>query len=328
MKVCITGASGYLGNKLAHTLAARGIQVHALARSISAGAVLQHPNIIIHEGDILQKDSLSKAMKGCNQVYHTAARVGVWAKDPSEFYQVNVEGTRNVLDAAVASGVEKFVFTSTCGVIGPTPGKPLDETDQRSIGFEIDYDLSKKKAEDLVLEYARNQIHALIVSPSKIFGPGNVSHSLTANAIIDAFLKKGIAFIPQPGTYQVCFAFLDDIVEGHILAMEKGRSGEKYILGGTNISYYAFFNRIRLLSAGKKYILSVPKPVIKGWAYMQVLNHQLTCRPIRFTVSSVDHLFSNYIFSSEKAIRELGYRITPLEEALKKTIQFLNKEKV
>ncbi len=133
MKIFITGASGYLGNKLAHTLAGMDNEVHALVRSATAEQLLQHPNITVFKGDILQKESLMTAMKGCKQVYHTAAKVGVWAKYPSVFYEVNVEGTRNVLDAALESGVEKIVFTSSCGVIGPTHDKPLRETDVRTV---------------------------------------------------------------------------------------------------------------------------------------------------------------------------------------------------
>src|SRR6267154_2500527 len=144
MKILVTGASGYVGNKLAHTLAGRGEEVHALVRSSSANELLQHPNIAIFKGDILQKESLVAAMKGCKQVYHTAARVGAWARDSSVFYEVNVGGTRNVLDAALQSGVEKTVFTSTCGVIGPTLNEPLEENGQRTTGFEFDYDSSKK----------------------------------------------------------------------------------------------------------------------------------------------------------------------------------------
>ncbi len=326
MKILITGASGYLGNKLAHTLASQGKMIHALVRSDSAKDLLLHPNITIFKGDILQKESLMGAMKECKQVYHTAAKVGVWAKKLSVFYEVNVEGTRNVLDAALLSGVEKTVFTSTCGVIGPTLNGPMDEKDTRSIGFEIDYDFSKKIAEDLVLQYAKEGMNTVVVSPSKVYGPGNISHSLTANAIINTFLKKRITFIPSPGTYRVCFAFIDDIITGHLLAMEKGVSGEKYILGGINISYYEFFDRLRNLSQCNGNIIKLPKSVIKTWAHVQELNHKIWGTAIRFTVKSVDHLFSNYIFSSKKATREIGYNITSLEEALQKTIHFLNNQ--
>ena len=323
MKILITGASGYIGNKLANRLADHGHEVHALIRSDVFEKWLKHPKIKIFKGDILDKESLLLAMKGCEQIYHTAAKVGAWAKDVSIFYKVNVDGTRNVLDAALISGVRKTVITSSSGVLGPARDKPVEENDIRRIDFTIDYDRSKKGSEDVAIEYARQGVNVVIVAPSKVYGPGNISHSLTANAIIQTFLQKRIALIPR-GTYSVCFAFIDDVVAGHILAMEKGVGGEKYILGGVNISYFDFFNRIRTLSSGKGHIIKVPKGFIKTWAYLQELNHRLWGTPVRFTVRSVDHLFSNYIFSSRKAINDLGYRITPLDEALHKTIHFLN----
>jgi nucleoside-diphosphate-sugar epimerase len=326
MNILITGASGYLGNNLALKLADMGHQVHALVRSAASGALLQHPHIKLFTGDIMDEASVMAAMKGCQQVYHGAAKVGVWAKDSAVFYKVNVEGTRHVLNAAKACGVQKTVFTSTCGVIGPTTGEPLDETANRTIGFVIDYDRSKKMAEDLVMTHVQDGMQVVIVSPSKVYGPGNISHGLTANAILHTFLKKRMAIIPRPGTYKVCFAYSEDVVNGHILAMEKGVSGEKYILGGTNISYFDFFNRIRELSSCRGRIIQLPKTVIKTMAHFQELNHRLWGFPVRFTASAVDHLFSHYTFCSNKAIQTLGYRITTLDEALDKTIHFLNQK--
>jgi len=324
MNILITGAAGYIGSRLAHRLANQGQRVHALVRSMASEKLLQHPNIKVFLGDILQKDSLMAAMKGCSQVYHTAAKVGAWAEDAESFYQVNVEGTRQVMDASLENKVDKIVFTSTCGVIGPTKNGPLGESHFRTFPFEIDYDLSKKQAEDLVFKYGNEGLNVVIASPAKIYGPGNMSHSLTGNAIIEMFLKKRIACIPSPGNYQLCFAFLEDVVTGHIQAMEKGRRGEKYILGGTNISYYDFFHQIGTISGNKGKIIQLPKIIIKAWAHIQELNYKFTKHPVRFPVKSVDHLFSNYTFSSQKAINELDYTITPIDEALSKTIEFLN----
>ncbi|MEI9956585.1 MAG: NAD-dependent epimerase/dehydratase family protein [Ferruginibacter sp.] len=323
MKILVTGASGYLGNNLAHKLAAMGNHVHALVRSDATKELLQHANITVFKGDIMQKESLSVAIKGCQQVYHTAAKVGVWAKDPVVFYDVNVDGTRNVLNAAITAGVAKTVFTSTCGIIGPSCNEPMSEKDPRITGFVLDYELSKKMSEDLVFQYAKKGMSIITVCPSKVFGPGNISHSLTANAIIDKFLKRKLALIPSPGTHKVCMAYIDDIVNGHLLAMEKGKSGEKYILGGTNISYYDFFDRIRTLLSGKGNIIKVSKNTIKAWAFLQLLNYKISGIAPTLTIKSAEAIFSNYIFSSEKASNELGYTITPLDDALQKTIQFL-----
>lgn len=326
MTIFVTGATGYLGNKLVHALADRSNVVHALVRN-SDDVSLTHANIKLFKGDIRDSRSINRAMKGCTQVYHAAAHVRLWEKDPAVIYDVNVTGTENILKACIQNQVDKMVFTSTCGVIGPSDNTPSNENKKRSVDFKIDYDITKKSAEDLVVAYSKKGLQALIVSPSKIYGPGNVSHSLTANAIIEKFLTKKIALVPLPGTYQVCFAYLDDVVQGHILAMEKGRSGEKYILGGINISYLDFFSKIRELSGCKGKIYEIPKSIIKAWASLQELNQKITNRPIRFTSKSVDHLFSNYTFTSDKAIAELGYNVTPLDIALKNTVQFLNKKR-
>lgn len=323
MSIFVTGASGYLGNKLTNKLAALGHKVNALVRSSASSKSLLHPNVTVFRGDITNKEDLIAAMHGCTQIYHTAAKVGVWASDSSVFYKVNVDGTRNVLDAAISLDIKKIVFTSTCGVIGSTLNEPLNENHLPDTDRRLDYDRSKKEAEDLVSSYIKKGMNIVIVSPSKIYGPGNISHSLTANAIINSFLRKGIAFIPAPGEFKVCFAFIDDVVDGHIRAMEKGKIGEKFILGGINISYLDFFNRIKIISGCRGKIIKLPRGVIKTWAGLNELTYKCFGIPVRVTVQSVDLLFRNFTFSSQKAIQELGYTITPLDEALTQTIQFL-----
>ncbi|WP_136666723.1 NAD-dependent epimerase/dehydratase family protein [Flavobacterium sp. H122] len=323
MKILITGATGYVGNNVAHSLANKGHEIHAIARSDSAKKILHHQNIKIFKGDILDKETLFDAMKNCEQVYHVAAKVGLCVNNFSDFYNTNVIGTKNVIDAASQLGVQKTVFTSTCGVIGPSDKKPLNEDSYRMDTISNAYDLTKKISEDVIYEQINKGFNGVIVCPSKIYGPGNISHSLTANAVIDTFLKKGITIIPSPGTYKVCFSFIDDIVHGHILAMEKGIRGEKYILGGINISYQDFFNQLRAISSCNGYILKLSKTSLKSIAGLQFLYYKLTGNLPLFTPKSVDYVFNNYIFSSDKAINQLGYKITPLNEAMEKTIHYL-----
>ena len=323
MKILITGASGYLGNKLAHSLANKGNQVAALVRSASADKFLSHPNIHIVRGDVLEKESIVTAMKNCDQVYHVAATVAPWIKDSNEYYKVNVDGTRHVLDAAAQSGIQKIVVTSTCGVLGPSLNEPLSENDPRLTAFKMDYELSKKMAEDIVLQYTRQGMQIVIVRPAKVYGPGNVSHSLTANAVIEEFIYKRKVFIPAPGSQKACFCFIDDVVNGHMLAMENGRSGEKYILGGINISYQEFFEEIRKLSCCRGRIIHASKNALRAWAVFQWLNYKATGTPPRFSFNALDIVWSNYIFNSEKACRELCYKITSLPEAINQTIHFL-----
>lgn len=290
MPILITGATGYIGNKLAHKLAGEGKKVHAFVRTDAANTLLQHPNIILFQGNLLSLQDVKKAMQGCDQVYHLAAKVGAWTNDPTSFYSVNVEGTRTVLECALQCGVARTVFTSTCGVLGPTDNGPLDENSIRSLDYALDYDCSKKLAEDLVLQYAEKGLHTVIVSPSKVYGPGHTSHALTANAIIDTFLKRGYTFVPAPGTFPICLAFVDDVVKGHILAMEKGQAGNRYILGGFNITYLDFFRRIRMLAHRNSKIIPLSKTAVKAFAYLQQAFFQLTAQPARLTPKQVSTL--------------------------------------
>src|SRR4030095_8590416 len=191
VKIFITGGTGYIGNPLAHQLADAGHDVHALVRQKEKVFLLQHKNIKIFFGDINNREEIKDAIQGCEQVYHVAAQVRPWMKNPAIFYKVNVDGTLNVFAQALQAGVEKIVFTSTCGVMGPTLNEPLDEGSARITDFSMDWDRSKKMAEDIVLTYSNKGLNSVIVSPSKVYGPGKTSHSLTANAIIKTFLKKG-----------------------------------------------------------------------------------------------------------------------------------------
>ena len=323
MKIFITGATGYIGNLLALKLADAGHCIHVLIRNKNSASLLKHDNIKIFFGDITDKETIRNSIRDCEQVYHVAGHVKTGIKNPSVIFRINVEGTANVLEAALDAGVKKLVFTSTCGVIGPALKEPMTEKDPRMTSYTLDYELSKKMAEDLVRQYITKGLDSVIVSPSKVYGPGKTSHSLTYNAIIEKFLHKGFVLIPYPGNNQGCFGYIDDVVNGHILAMEKGKTGEKYILGGYNISYKNFFLRVKNI-CGSGRIIKVPKIIIKGWAHWQWLLYKIFNKEPLFTTGVINHFYRSYIFSSEKAICELGYTITPFDEAIHKTIHYLN----
>ena len=324
MKIFVTGATGYLGNLLARHLANKGHVVHALTRASSKSSSLEHKNIRLFTGSLNNSREVAEAMGGCEQVYHVAGQVKPWMKDPTAFYETNVEGTANICNQSIRAGIQKLVFTSTTGVLGPSTSGPLNEDSTRMTDFSLHYDRSKKMAEDIVVANLLQGLNSVIVSPAKIFGPGHASHSLTANKVISSFLRKGFTFVPSPSTYQVCFAYVNDVVKGHVLAMEHGIPGQRYILGGHNISYYDFFDRIRRLATTRSRIVAVSSQITKLAGRLQELNHTITGRDILFTAASAKYAFANYIFSSEKAVSQLGYTITPLDDALRQTIHFLN----
>jgi len=324
MKILVTGATGYVGHQLALTLAKQGNCVHIIVLpDLFSFNIPMHENIIAFTGDITDRESIRVAMDGCEQVYHTAAFVKMFAKDPAVFYKVNVEGTNNLWTEELELGVKKFVLTRTCAVIGSTILHPKSETDLRTTGFDNDYELSKFMAENLVKDYANKGLFTAIVSLSKVYGPGKEKHPFSVNKVINKFIKGKLTFIPKPGNLATNYCFIDDVVNGHILAMTKGKTGEKYILGGENISYSDLFQTIRSLSGTKAKLIETPKLFVRTWALLQWLQYKITRKEPFVTAKAINHIFCNKTFSNRKAVLDLGYKPTPLKEALLQTIQFL-----
>lgn len=323
MKILVTGATGYLGHNLALRLAQLGHTVNILVRNKKSAFIPSHPAIHIYPGDIRQRQTIQPAIAGCNQVYHTAAMVQHTARRRSDIYDVNVEGTVNILDLALQNGVEKIVFTSTCGVIGPSLKEPMTESDPRIVGFSSDYDLSKHLAEKVTAEYIQKGLKAVIIAPSKVFGPGIETHSISVNTVINRFIQGKPVFCPNNTSYISNYVFIDDLVEGHILAMQSGETGEKYIMGGENLSFKEFFQAIREISGMRGILIPVPASAVRLFGHWNKAIANLTGRDPVFDAGSVQHIFCNKSFSSEKAVKKLGYLITPFRQALQTTIQFL-----
>jgi nucleoside-diphosphate-sugar epimerase len=324
MKIMITGATGYIGNKLAHTLANKGYIVHALVRSKESEKILGHKNIRIFYGDILQPSSISEAMNGCDQVYHTAGLVRLWANDPSQFYVHNVVGTENILNAALAMRVKKLVYTSSCGVWGSSILHPLTETDPRTNAFNNDYDLSKFLAEKLVKEYSYKGLYTVIVNPPRVYGPGLMRHSNAVNRFLHYLVKNKIVFLPANKNSESNYAFIDDVVNGHILAMEKGLGGERYILGGENVSYEKLVHLAQQVGNFKNVLVRLPRFIAKAFSWIELLRSRMTAHDPILVPSAVERMFASKTLDSSKAIKQLGYTITPLEEGIRISIEYLN----
>jgi len=327
MKIVVTGATGYVGNRLALSLAERNNEIHILVRNPNSNNIPKHNNIKLFIGDITEKQSIKAAMEGCEQVYHTAALVKAFDKDASLFYKVNVEGTRNLLDLAIKSGIKKFVFTSSCSVIGASAKEEMCEKDARITPLDNDYDSTKYQAENLVKEYNNKGLHTVIVSPSKVFGPsGFEKKTISVNTVINKFINGEFTFIPKPSKLVANYCLIDDVIEGHILAMSKGKGGEKYILGGENISFEKLFQTIGTLSEKKGKLIEIPRFLMKTFVIMQWIKFKTTNKEPLITDNSIRQIYCNKIFSSEKAISKLGYKITPLKVGLQQTIQYLKNQ--
>ena len=327
MKVLVTGATGFIGRQLCLALATAGYEVKALCRNTDHPYLITHPNIEPVLGNILYKQTLARAMDGCEQVYHTAAMAKMWCRNPDDYHETNVTGTRNVLETAKICGVQRLVYTSTCGVWGPTIKHPMTETDPRITGFPIAYERTKYLTELEVQNFVKQGLPVVIVNPSRVYGEGPVTDSNTVGKMISGYLKGTWRFIPGKGEQVANYAFLDDIVAGHIAAMNKGVVGERYILGGHDISFNVFFETLKLLSGKKLNMIRVPLKLIQFYSQLEWLKTRLTGIAPVFLPEFADRLKYDQKYSSNKAIAELGYSITPFAEGLGKTVAYIKGSK-
>jgi nucleoside-diphosphate-sugar epimerase len=322
MRIFVTGASGFIGNKLAWKLADQGHEVHTLVRNRSAVQELAHPRITVFFGDVRSAETIEPAIAGCEQVYHIAGFAKLWARKPQIFYDVNVKGTENVLTLALKHHVKKLVFTSSCAVFGPSLKEPIIEEDPRITAYKNNYDLSKYMAEALVRDYAQRGLYSVIVNPSRVYGPGLQTHSNTITRMVSRAIEG--KWVLMPGIRNVVgnYVFIDDVVEGHIQAMKNGLSGERYILGGENVSYSDVISIVKQEIRNAR-IIPLPVAAVKGWGYIELLKNRITGNDPLFTPESVGRYLQNAAFNCQKAKQQLGYSITGFREGIQQTIVYL-----
>jgi NAD+-dependent farnesol dehydrogenase len=327
MKYLITGATGYIGTQLTQRLVAEGHTVHALYRSEGkATALRQFPNVVLKKGDLLDVPSLQAAVQGCDAVFHVAAFAKPWDKRPATFYEYNLQGAINVFEAARQAGAKRVVFTSTAGTISPAQGgKPSDEATPRAMDYFTDYDRSKGQAEEAAVSLSGNGMDIVTVNPSRVYGPGLLSDSNGVTRMVKMYLEGKFRLLPGDGNSLGNYVFIDDVVEGHLLAMQQGRAGERYILGGSNASFNGFFQKLSAISGKKQRMLKVPLAVMNIAAHFMEFRANLTGTPPVLTPPWVKRFNYHWELSVEKARKELGYSPLTLEQGLTKTVEWLNK---
>ncbi len=325
MKIMVTGSAGFVGIPLCQQLAENGHEVNALVRSSSLDHPLRRPGINIIEGDLLEPESLEKAVDGCGQIYHLAAFTGVWSPDPTIYHKVNVDGTKAVLDAAVRAGVKRVVITSTAGVIGPSPGKGTQVNEETNPIPELttDYERTKLESEKLAFRYLEQGLDVIIVNPSRVFGKGWLRDSNSVTRLIKLYDEGKWRFVPGDGDRVGNYVYVDDVVNGHLLAMDHGKPGERYILGGANLSYNELFGLLREVT-GKDYrMVHLPVSSMMAFARAEVfMAKQLGKKPF-IVPDLVKKYTKDWILSSSKAETELGYTITPVKTALEETLNWI-----
>ena len=237
MRVLVTGGTGFVGSQLVAALVSRGDQVRVLRRANSSLLALEGlPNIEHVIGDILDLEAVAQAVTGCDLVFHVAALSSYWRAQREQIYRINVDGTRTVLEACLQARVPRVVVTSSVGAIGIRPdGRPADETthfDRASANLA--YADSKHRAEAVAQRLVKLGLDAVIVNPAAVFGPGD--HYQISGSMIVEFARRRLPAVPAGG---LCVVDIDAVVQGHIAAAERGRTGERYILGGENLAHRA-----------------------------------------------------------------------------------------
>jgi len=320
MKALVTGATGFVGAAVARALLGGQWQVRVLARRGSDRRNLKDLDVEVCEGDLTDLSSLQRAVQGCDGLFHVAADYRLGAPDPAELYRVNVEGTRNVLSAARRSDVQRIVYTSSVATIGiPADGSPGDERTESSIANMIGhYKRSKYLAEEVVRAAARDGMSVVIVSPSTPVGPGDLKPTPTGLLVLDAAAGRMPAYV-ETGLNIV---HVDDVAAGHLLAYERGKPGERYILGGQDMSLREILEVIARLEGRNPPRVRLPYGVVLPIAYVAEGFARLTGRSGRITLEGVRMSRKKMFFSSAKAARELGYRWRPPVQAFEDAIRW------
>jgi len=324
VKIFISGATGFIGSRLAIRLAGEGNIVHALYRSELKTAEIKYPNIILFKGDILDCASLDAAMSGCKQVYHTAAFAKVWDPEPSQIYRLNIEGTMNVIKSGINAGVRKFVCTSTAGIYGPSGQSGfVDEKSPKPKKYFIDYESSKAILDTILHTLAKSGAPVVIVNPTRVYGPGLLSESNGVTRMINNYTKGRWRIIPGNGKSVGNYVHVEDVVTGHILAMNKGIPGENYILGGDNVSYNDFFAELAIHCGKKYHMIHIPLSLMLLLSRGMLGFAGISGTTPLITPPLVKKFVHHWNVSSAKAIAELGYNPMKIDAGLKNTINWL-----
>jgi dihydroflavonol-4-reductase len=317
--VLVTGGSGFIGSNLATALLEEGCNVRILCRRDSDLRALGRLEVERTIGDVREKDSLRAAIKGCDTVFHTAATISYWKKERARMFDVNVLGTRNVVEACLELGVRRLVHTSSTAAIGfPENGDIADETNRFNWDpYDVGYRISKHKAEAEVQRGITMGLDAVIVNPSIVIGPRDI-HFHGGQLIRDIHARK--IFYSIEG--EMSLAYVDDIVRGHILAAWYGRTGERYILCGENHSRHDVIAIIAEVVGGIKPLFRMPAASVKIIAAIAETVAAITRRQPWVTRELLAGSDLKYHFSCRKAQTELGYEFIPLRDAVEKTYRW------
>ena len=321
MLTFVTGATGFLGSHVARILADQGADLRLLVRPTSNLKNLEGLKAETATGDLRDPASLEKAISGCDTVFHVAADYRLWVRDPDEMYRSNVEGTRALLEAARKNSVRRVVYTSSVATMGFTSnGSPADEDSPVSLPEMIGpYKRSKFMAEQIAMEAGRSGVHVVTVNPTTPVGEQDVKPTPTGRIVVD-FLKRKFPAYVDTGLNLVD---VRECARGHVSALERGRSGERYILGGENLTLKQILDKLEKITG-------LPSPKVKlpyvfafaAGVVDEAIMGRLLKREPRATVDTVRMGKKKMFANSYKAERELGWKIVPVDDALRRAVEW------
>jgi len=320
MTVLVTGATGFVGSAVTRQLLDRGLEVAVLARANSDRQNLDGLDIQIREGDLRDRRSLDDACAGCDTLFHLAADYRLWTRDNRELYDSNVEGTRKLMEAALDAGIANIVYTSSVATLGINPdGTPGDETTPVTIDDMVGhYKRSKFLAEKVVDEFIKERgLPAIIVNPSTPVGARDIRPTPTGRVVRDAAAGKIPAYVDTG----LNIAHVDDVAAGHLLALDHGQIGRRYILGGENLSLREILTTIAEICGRKAPRIRLPRRLIYPVAYTAQAWAWLSngAEP-QVTVDGLKMARKKMFFDSTRATNELHYRARPAREALEDAV--------
>ena len=327
MTTLLTGATGFLGSALARELLKEGRKLKLLVRENTDTRNIDDLDCEVFHGDLRDRDSLKTALVGCRSLYHTAAYYSLWSRDKKMIYDINVQGTRNILESALEADVEKVVYTSTVGCIGLSRDGSLANEEQPMNTETLcnDYKLSKYQAEQVAHELYGRGLPVVIVNPSTPVGPRDIKPTPTGKIILDFLDRKMPAYI-DTGLNLIDVA---DCARGHILAEEKGQPGERYILGNKNMSLKEILLALETLTGLKAPTIKMPYWVAytAGLA-CEWFSNTITHQPPSVPLAGVKMARHFMYFDSSKAVRELGLPQNPVESALEQAVNWFKENPV
>jgi len=320
LKVLVTGATGFIGGNLVRALQARGYEVKALVRPGSSTLTLDNRGVEEAEGDVRDRESVAQALEGCQAVFHCAALYTFWNRDPQEVYRVNAGGTKTVLEEALRAGVDRAVYTSTVSTIGfPKKGLGTEEMEPTPKDLVGHYKRSKYRAEKEALQLAAKGLPVVVVNPTAPVGPWDVKPTPTGGMIRGFLLGRIPAYI-NTGMNLVD---VEDVATGHILALEKGKAGQRYILGNRNVTLRQVLGMLEEITGKRAPRLRVPIRLVIALGILdQLIEGKVLGRRPLIPLEGVRVARKPMYVNCNKAIRELGLPQSPVEGALEKAVRW------